>query len=47
MAAERGYIDAVIEPSSTRLEIRKALRLLRDKNAVRKHNPRKHNLFPM
>ncbi|MVU80592.1 methylmalonyl-CoA carboxyltransferase [Nocardia sp. ET3-3] len=47
VAAERGYIDGVIEPSSTRLEIRKALRLLRDKGAVRKHNPRKHNLFPI
>ncbi|WP_067824518.1 acyl-CoA carboxylase subunit beta [Nocardia inohanensis] len=46
-AAERGYIDAVIEPSATRLEIRKALRLLRDKGAVRKPNPRKHNLYPM
>ncbi|QLY27671.1 acyl-CoA carboxylase subunit beta [Nocardia huaxiensis] len=46
-AAERGYIDAVIEPSATRLEIRKALQLLRDKGAVRKHNPRKHSLFPM
>lgn len=46
-AAERGYIDAVIEPSQTRLEIRKALRLLRDKDATRKPNPRKHNLFPM
>ncbi|RDI67777.1 acyl-CoA carboxylase subunit beta [Nocardia pseudobrasiliensis] len=45
-AAERGYIDAVIEPSTTRLEIRKALRLLRQKD-VRKPNPRKHNLFPM
>ncbi|MBF6330777.1 acyl-CoA carboxylase subunit beta [Nocardia transvalensis] len=47
IAAERGYIDAVIEPSQTRLEIRKALRLLRDKEAVRRPNPRKHNLFPM
>lgn len=47
VAAERGYIDAVIEPSATRLEIRKALRLLREKGAVRKHNPRKHNLFPI
>ncbi|WP_067689154.1 acyl-CoA carboxylase subunit beta [Nocardia jejuensis] len=47
VAAERGYIDAVIEPADTRLEIRKALRLLRDKGAVRKPNPRKHNMFPM
>ncbi|MFI5776536.1 acyl-CoA carboxylase subunit beta [Nocardia sp. NPDC051570] len=46
IAAERGYIDAVIEPSTTRLEIRKALRLLREKDG-RKPNPRKHNLFPV
>ena len=31
IAAERGYIDAVIEPSQTRLEIRRALKLLADK----------------
>ncbi|WP_280449968.1 carboxyl transferase domain-containing protein, partial [Nocardia brasiliensis] len=42
VAAERGYIDAVIEPSTTRLEIRKALTLLRDKTVVRL--PRKHHL---
>ncbi|SNY76297.1 Acetyl-CoA carboxylase, carboxyltransferase component [Nocardia amikacinitolerans] len=47
IAAERGYIDAVIEPSQTRLEIRKALRLLRDKDPQPKHNPRKHSLFPV
>ncbi|MFI9402827.1 acyl-CoA carboxylase subunit beta [Nocardia sp. NPDC052316] len=46
IAAERGYIDAVIEPSQTRLEIRKALRLLRDKNTA-KANPRKHSLLPV
>ncbi|WP_187689086.1 acyl-CoA carboxylase subunit beta [Nocardia wallacei] len=45
IAAERGYIDAVIEPSSTRLEIRKALRLLRDKRVT--HGPRKHHLMPL
>ncbi|EOM76631.1 acyl-CoA carboxylase subunit beta [Rhodococcus rhodnii] len=45
IAAERGYIDAVIEPSNTRLEIRKALRLLRDKQVER--NPRKHHLMPL
>ena len=45
MAAERGYIDAVIEPSATRLEIRKALTLLRDKKLQR--NPRKHHLLPL
>ncbi|MFZ2177647.1 MAG: acyl-CoA carboxylase subunit beta [Rhodococcus sp. (in: high G+C Gram-positive bacteria)] len=45
IAAERGYIDAVIEPSQTRLEIRKALTLLRDKHTPR--NPRKHPLLPI
>ncbi|KAF0845074.1 acyl-CoA carboxylase subunit beta [Nocardia caishijiensis] len=45
IAAERGYIDAVIEPSSTRLEIRKALRLLADKRELR--GPRKHLLMPL
>jgi acetyl-CoA carboxylase carboxyltransferase component len=45
IAAERGYIDAVIEPSTTRLELRKALHLLRDKELVK--NPRKHHLLPL
>ncbi|MGW4634088.1 acyl-CoA carboxylase subunit beta [Nocardia sp. NPDC004415] len=44
-AAERGYIDAVIEPSATRREIRKALHLLRDKTV--RHGPRKHRLMPL
>ncbi|EGD53685.1 acyl-CoA carboxylase subunit beta [Gordonia neofelifaecis] len=44
-AAERGYIDAVIDPSETRLEIRKALRLLRDKSV--QNTPRKHHLMPL
>ncbi|WP_054813894.1 acyl-CoA carboxylase subunit beta [Nocardia arizonensis] len=47
VAAERGYIDAVIEPSSTRLELRRALRLLRDKEDSAAPNPRKHSLYPM
>jgi len=45
VAAERGYIDGVIEPSSTRLELRRALRLLQDKRIIR--NPRKHHLLPL
>ncbi|WP_040802363.1 acyl-CoA carboxylase subunit beta [Nocardia concava] len=45
VAAERGYIDAVIEPATTRLEIRRALHVLRDKNIPR--NPRKHHLLPL
>ncbi|MFD3705329.1 acyl-CoA carboxylase subunit beta [Nocardia sp. NPDC058658] len=48
IAAERGYIDAVIEPSRSRLEIRHALRLLRDKPPVKpEFNPRKHPLYPI
>ncbi|WP_328402510.1 acyl-CoA carboxylase subunit beta [Nocardia sp. NBC_00403] len=47
IAAERGYIDAVIEPSRTRLEIRQALRLLRDKEAAIEPEQRKHSLFPV
>ena len=35
VAAERGYIDAVIEPAHTRLEIRRAMQLLRDKKLQR------------
>ena len=44
-AAERGYIDAVIEPSQTRLVLRGALRQLRDK--IRNEPPRKHPIAPM
>ncbi|RMI32596.1 acyl-CoA carboxylase subunit beta [Nocardia stercoris] len=48
VAAERGYIDAVIQPSDTRLELRKALQLLRDKPKDKTDfNPRKHSLYPM
>ncbi|MBF6349996.1 MULTISPECIES: acyl-CoA carboxylase subunit beta [Nocardia] len=45
VAAERGFIDAVIEPAQTRLELRRALQLLRDKTVIR--NPRKHHLLPL
>jgi len=45
VAAERGYIDAVIEPSRTRLELRTALKLLTDKKVFK--NPRKHHLLPI
>ncbi|MFD4369013.1 acyl-CoA carboxylase subunit beta [Rhodococcus sp. NPDC058521] len=44
-AAERGYIDAVIEPSVTRLEIRRALKLLRDKRT--EPTTHKHYLLPL
>jgi acetyl-CoA carboxylase carboxyltransferase component len=45
LAAERGYIDAVIDPSTTRLQLRKALRQLKDKEILR--SPRKHFLMPI
>lgn len=44
-AAERGYIDAVIEPSQTRLVLRGALEQLRDK--IRNEPPRKHPIAPL
>ncbi|WP_235900513.1 acyl-CoA carboxylase subunit beta [Lolliginicoccus suaedae] len=44
IAAERGYIDAVIAPSDTRLELRRALRALRDKTVQRP--VKKHTLHP-
>lgn len=45
VAAERGYVDAVIEPHQTRLHLRSALRLLRDKQITRVQ--RKHGLIPI
>jgi acetyl-CoA carboxylase carboxyltransferase component len=45
VAAERGYVDAVIEPHQTRLQLRGALRLLRDKQIQRVN--RKHGLIPI
>ncbi len=45
IAAERGYIDGVIEPHQTRLLLRKSLRLLRDKQISRVQ--RKHGLTPI
>ncbi|MFD0925254.1 acyl-CoA carboxylase subunit beta [Williamsia deligens] len=45
LAAERGYVDAVIEPSQTRLQLRKALAQLRDKDTFR--TPRKTLLMPI
>jgi propionyl-CoA carboxylase beta chain len=45
IAAERGYIDAVIEPSQTRREIIKALRLLRNKRESLP--PKKHGNIPL
>ena len=45
LAAERGYIDAVIEPSQTRLQITRALAMLRNKRATRP--PKKHGNIPL
>ena len=44
-AADRGYVDAVIEPSATRAEITKALRLLRTKRAALP--AKKHGNIPL
>jgi propionyl-CoA carboxylase beta chain len=45
VAAERGYIDAVITPHETRAEIVRALRLLRTKRATLP--PKKHGNIPL
>ncbi|CRZ17553.1 acyl-CoA carboxylase subunit beta [Mycolicibacterium neworleansense] len=46
IAAERGYIDGVIQPHETRLLLRKSLHLLRDKQNMPKVQ-RKHGLTPI
>jgi len=45
IAAERGYVDAVIEPASTRREVIRALRLLRNKRESLP--PKKHGNIPL
>ena len=45
VAAERGYVDAVIEPSETRSQIVRALRALRSKRENRP--PKKHGNIPL
>ena len=45
IAAERGFVDAVIEPSRTRQEVAKALRQLRGKRQT--VPPRKHGNIPL
>ncbi|WP_433056449.1 acyl-CoA carboxylase subunit beta [Dactylosporangium sp. CS-033363] len=45
VAAERGYIDGVIPPSTTRVEIVRALRLLRTKRETLP--PKKHGNIPL
>ncbi|HYG94573.1 MAG TPA: carboxyl transferase domain-containing protein, partial [Nocardioides sp.] len=45
IAAERGYVDAVISPHETRVEVVRALRLLRTKREVLP--PKKHGNIPL
>jgi propionyl-CoA carboxylase beta chain len=45
VAAERGYVDAVIEPAETRAEIAAALAMLEDKREELRH--RKHGNTPL
>jgi propionyl-CoA carboxylase beta chain len=45
LAAERGYVDTVIQPHETRVEIIRALRLLRTKRATLP--PKKHGNIPL
>jgi propionyl-CoA carboxylase beta chain len=45
IAAERGYVDAVIRPSRTRREVIRALRLLRNKRETLP--PKKHGNIPL
>ena len=45
IAAEKGFIDAVIEPSETRLRIVRALELTRNKRE--KNPPKKHGNIPL
>jgi propionyl-CoA carboxylase beta chain len=45
IAAERGYVDAVIKPSATRREVIRALRLLRTKRESLP--PKKHGNIPL
>ncbi|HEY4629664.1 MAG TPA: carboxyl transferase domain-containing protein, partial [Blastococcus sp.] len=45
LAAERGYVDAVIQPHETRAEVVRALRLLRSKRDTLP--PKKHGNIPL
>jgi propionyl-CoA carboxylase beta chain len=45
IAAERGFVDAVIEPNQTRREVAKALRALRGKRETLP--PKKHGNIPL
>jgi propionyl-CoA carboxylase beta chain len=45
IAAERGYVDAVIAPSQTRMQVVRALRTLRTKRETLP--PKKHGNIPL
>ncbi|CCG04976.1 acyl-CoA carboxylase subunit beta [Blastococcus saxobsidens] len=45
IAADRGYVDAVIPPSHTRVQVTKALRVLANKRQTRP--PKKHGNIPL
>jgi propionyl-CoA carboxylase beta chain len=45
VAAERGYVDSVIEPSATRVQVVRALRTLRTKRETQP--PKKHGNIPL
>ena len=45
IAAERGYIDTVISPSNTRMNVTRALRALRNKRESLP--PKKHGNIPL
>jgi propionyl-CoA carboxylase beta chain len=45
IAAERGYVDAVIAPHETRIEVIRSLRLLRTKRETLP--PKKHGNIPL
>jgi propionyl-CoA carboxylase beta chain len=45
VAADRGYVDAVIRPAETRAQVVRALRTLRTKR--QSHPPKKHGNIPL
>jgi len=45
VAAERGYVDAIIDPAETRLKIRQSLRMLANKQVP--EVPKKHTIMPL
>lgn len=45
VAAERGYVDAMIQPHETRIALRRAMRQLETKDV--RDLPKKHTIMPM